>query len=231
MSMHRLMALSMVCGSMSCSVVASVRWGAAAAPPSGTPSAAPLPASLFLPSARDARPALIANGLCDGGRPAAATEHRRVDVIGAKDVRSWFVGIAATHRTSAGRALAAMASSRPRVASCTSIEPSRRPTAACGGVGGRSRQRGAVERLRHAGATPALEGPAAADTEVHAAGPTRHPSLSGTPRLRTPCRAVATAGTPARGRIRAYSPAHPCVRTVEPLTSLVFQGFPHHQNR
>ena len=70
-----------------------------------------------------------------------------------------------------------------------------------------------------------------ADTEVHAAGPTRHPSLSGTPRLRTPCRAVATAGTPARGRIRAYSPAHPCVRTVEPLTSLVFQGFLHHANR
>ena len=88
-----------------------------------------------------------------------------------------------------------------------------------------------IGRPRHAGATPAFEGPAAADTEVHAAGPTRHPSLSGTPRPRTPCRAVATAGTPARGRIRAYSPAHPCVRTVEPLTPLVFQGFPHHLNR
>ena len=48
--------------------------GAAAAPRSGTPSAAPFPASLFLPSARDARPALIAIGSRDGGRPAAATE-------------------------------------------------------------------------------------------------------------------------------------------------------------
>ena len=47
------------------------RWGAAAAPPSGTPAAAPLSASLFLPSARDARPALISIGSCDGGRPAA----------------------------------------------------------------------------------------------------------------------------------------------------------------
>ena len=40
MSMHRLMALSMVCG--------SIRWGAAA-PRSGTPSAAPLPAKLPSP--------------------------------------------------------------------------------------------------------------------------------------------------------------------------------------
>ena len=31
-----------------------------------------------------------------------------------KDVRSWFVGIAATHRASAGWALAAMSSSWPR---------------------------------------------------------------------------------------------------------------------
>lgn len=35
-------------------------------------------------------------------------------VLCGSDVRSWFVGIAATHRSSAGRALAAMASSRPR---------------------------------------------------------------------------------------------------------------------
>jgi len=47
------------------------RWGTAAAPRSGAPSAAPLPASLFLPSARDARPALITIGSRDGGRPAA----------------------------------------------------------------------------------------------------------------------------------------------------------------
>ena len=67
--MHRLMALSMVCGSMSLAPWWR-RWGAAAHP-SGTPSAAPLPASLFLASARNARPALIAIGSCDGGRPAA----------------------------------------------------------------------------------------------------------------------------------------------------------------
>ena len=39
---------------------------------------------------------------------------RRVDAIGAKDVRSWFDGIAATHPASASWALAAMSSSQPR---------------------------------------------------------------------------------------------------------------------
>ena len=70
-----------------CSVVASVGSGGASLrdairrPASGQP---------FLPSGRDARAALIAIGSCDGAR--------RVDVIGAKDVRSRFVGIAAMVR-------------------------------------------------------------------------------------------------------------------------------------
>jgi len=69
MSMQRLMALSMVCGSMS--IAPWWRRWEAAAPPSGTSSAAPLPARLFLLSARNARAALIAIGFRDGGRPAA----------------------------------------------------------------------------------------------------------------------------------------------------------------
>ena len=51
---------------------------------------------------------------------------RRVDVVGAKDVRSGFVGIAATHRSSAGRR---WRRSRQRAASRTSSPTSQRPTA------------------------------------------------------------------------------------------------------
>ena len=217
-----LMALSMVCGSMSCSVVASVGSGGASLRDA---IRRPLPASLFLPSARDARPALIAIGSCDRGRPAAATEP------------------AASMSLVRRRCGAGSSASRPRIAPRRAGRWRRWRRPGRGRLRVRRSSRagdplphvavwvdgpgsaGAVEQLRHAGATPALEGPAAADTQVHAVGPTRHPSLSGTPRLRTPCRAVATAGTPARGRIRAHSPAHPCVRTVEPLTSLVFSGF------
>ena len=72
MSMHRLMALSTVCGSMSFTPCRR-RWGAAA-PPSGTPSAAPLPPASSSRRRGDVRPAPGAIGSRDGGRLAAATE-------------------------------------------------------------------------------------------------------------------------------------------------------------
>ena len=50
---------------------------------------------------------VIAIGSRDGGRSAAATEPAGSMPFGTKDVRSWFVGVAATHRASAGWALAA----------------------------------------------------------------------------------------------------------------------------
>ena len=56
----------------------------------------------------------------------------RVDSIGPKDVRSWFDGIAATHRASAGWALAAMSSSRPRPPPVPSSRCCRWPTTECG---------------------------------------------------------------------------------------------------
>jgi len=52
---------------------------------------------------------VIVIGSREGGRSAAVTEPAASMPFGTKDVRSWFVGIAATHRTSAGRALAALA--------------------------------------------------------------------------------------------------------------------------
>ena len=125
------------------------RWGAAAAPPSGTPSAAPLPASLFLASARDARPALIAIGSRDGGRPAAATEPaasmslvRRTCGAGSSTSRPRIAPRRAGcwrrwRRPGRGRRSWRRATSRP------SILTSRRPTSACGVADARSRQRDA----------------------------------------------------------------------------------------
>ena len=54
---------------------------------------------------------------------------RRVDDIGAKDVRSWFDGIAATRPASACWTLAAMSSSRPP---SPPLPPCRWPTTGCG---------------------------------------------------------------------------------------------------
>ena len=49
-------------------------------------------------------------------------------------MRSGFVGIAATHRSSAGRALAALASSRPRDAGAADGRPERPERPARGGT-------------------------------------------------------------------------------------------------
>ena len=52
-----------------------------------------------------------------------------------------------------------------------------------------------------------------------------------TVRLDDAPRAVVSGETPVQERNRLRFPVYPGSRTVEPLTHLVLQGFPHHPNR
>ena len=217
MSMHRLMALSTVCGSMSfCSVVASVGSGGASLrdairrPAPGQPLP-PVGAGTY--GQRPRRDRFPRRRPAGGGHGV-----RRVDVIGAKDVRSWGrrhrghasrlggpgaggdVVVPAAVAASPAQAVLPLAGhgvrlsararwrrSRRRAASCTSIATSRRPTAACGGAGGRSRQRdaGAADGRRERPERPAGSEP----------WPTRH---GGDPRQRD--------DGPRRGGVRRGAP-------------------------